>query len=198
LRRFYKKYSPRLLAYTLKKVDRKEDAEEIVQDALLSAFYSLPSFLGKSSFSTWLYGILRHEMADFYRKKKVKEVFFSHFPGFSRIVNEAISPEVILERKRIQKKILFCFHKLSEGYCHLLRLKYIEGLKTKEVARRLKISYKAAEMRLRRARFAFIKLWNEEEGQENFSLDNSRNLSFIKEYLGFCCPSLQDTAEDSF
>jgi len=196
IRRFHKKYYQRLLSYTLKRIGKPEDAEEIVQDSLLSAIYSLPSFLGKSSFSSWLFAITRHEIADFYRKRKVKELLFSRFPVLEHIVDEALAPEFIMERKRIQEKIIACFLHLTEGYRHILRLKYIEGLKTAEVALELKISYKAAEMRLRRARFAFVKAWNEEKDQKSLPFDSSRDLSFIKEYLGFDHPSLQDLKED--
>lgn len=196
IRKFHQKYHDRLLFYTLKRVEKREDAEEIVQDALMSAIYSLPSFLGRSSLSSWLFSIVRHEIADFYRKRKVKEIFFSHFPALEHIVDEALSPEFILERKRIQEKIVSCFLHLTEGYRHILRLKYIEGLKTAEVALELKISYKAAEMRLRRARLAFVKVWHEEESQKIPASSGSRDLSFIKEYLGSCDPSLQDFKED--
>jgi len=196
IRKFHQKYYKRLLSYTLKRIDKAEDAEEIVQDTLLSAIYSLPSFLGRSSFSTWLFAITRHEIADFYRKRRVKELLFSRFPILEHIVDEALAPEFIMERQRIQGKILACFLHLTEGYRHILRLKYIEGLKTAEIALELKISDKAAEMRLRRARLAFVKAWNEKKDQESLPTFSSRDLSFIKEYLGFDHPSLQDASSD--
>lgn len=195
IRKFHQKYHGRLLSYTLKRIDKAEDAEEIVQDALMSAIYSMPSFLGKSSLSSWLFSIVRHEIADFYRKRKVKELLFSHFPALEHIVDEALSPEFILERKRIQEKIIACFLQLTEGYRQILRLKYIEGLKTHEVAFELKISQKAAEMRLRRARLAFVEAWNnEEENQKIPTSGDRRDLSFVKEYLGSGDASLQDSS----
>ena len=195
IRRLHREYGSRLLSYARKKLPKEEDAEEIVQDSLLSAIYSLPSFRGRSSFSSWLFGIVHHEIADFYRKRKVKELFFSHFPFLSHLVDEALSPEVIMERERIEKKVTACLLSLAEGYHKILRLKYIEGAKTAEIAFELKISSKAVEMRLRRARLAFAKIWDE-ENQESFSFDDRRNLSFIKEHLGTSSSPLQDPSED--
>ena len=79
--KFERKYRQRLLNFILQKIDNYQDAEEVAQDVLVSAIYCLPSFLGKSCLWTWLCSIAKHEIADFYRRKKIKEVLFSHFPA---------------------------------------------------------------------------------------------------------------------
>ncbi len=50
--------SPRLSAFAYRMVAHPEDAEELVQDALLKAHQSLASFEGRSSFDTWVFSIL--------------------------------------------------------------------------------------------------------------------------------------------
>lgn len=193
LRKFNQEYRQRLLNFVLQKVGDPQDAEEIVQDTLVSALYSLPSFLGKSSLWSWICSIARHEIADFYRKKKIKEIFFSHLPWSEAIVSEALSPELALEEKEMKMKIIHCFLELTEGYREVLRLKYIEGLSVREIAHRGQETIKAVEMRLRRARFAFRKLWHEETGvQKDFASLSQGDLSFLKEYLGATGSSLSD------
>jgi len=193
LRKFQQKYRKRLLHFVLQKIGRYQDAEEIVQDALLGAIYSLPSFLGNSSFWSWLCAIAKHEIADFYRKKKIKEILFSHLPGLGVIVSEALSPELALEEKEIKKKIVRCFLSLTEGYREILRLKYIDGLSLRQVAHRLRKSAKAVEMRLRRARLAFVRSWYDKEiYQKNLASLPEGDLSFLEEYLGTFDSSLSD------
>lgn len=193
LRQFNRKYRQKLLHYVLQKIGDSRDAEEIVQDTLMSAIYSLPSFLGKSSFSTWLCSIANHEIADFYRKKRIKEIFFSRIPGLEKIVSEALSPELALEEKEMKKKIIRCFFNLTEGYQEVLRLKYIEGLSMRQIAFRWQKSVKAVEMRLRRARIAFKRNWDDQEiHQKDFASLSEGNLSFLKEYLGFVGSPLSD------
>jgi len=190
---FNRRYRSRLLRFVLQKVDCYEDAEEIVQDTLVSAIYSLPSFLGKASFDNWLYSITRHEIADFYRKKKIKEILFSHFPRLGRLVSRALSPEMALEEKELRQKVFRCFLDLAEGYQEILRLRYIEELSSRQIAVRLQKSVKAVEMRLRRARHAFAKIWNSQKGwSKSFAAFDPRNLYFFKECLGAIGPSLQN------
>lgn len=193
LRKFEAEYRPRLLKFILRKIGRFEDAEEIVQDTLASAIYSLPSFLGQSRLFSWLCGIAKHEIADFYRKKRIKAVLFSHFPGLETIASKALSPQMALEEKELREKILRCFFELAEGYREVLRLKYAEGLSLHQMAWRFKKTAKAMEMRLRRARQAFAKKWNETPiYPENRLALNPRNLHFFEECLGAFGSSLPD------
>ena len=61
------------------KVFDKNDAEEIVQETLVAASLSYPLFKGNSTFLTWLCGIANHEIADFYRRRKLKTLYFLNF-----------------------------------------------------------------------------------------------------------------------
>lgn len=194
IRRFEQKFRHKLLNFVLQKVGRYEDAEEIAQDTLVSGIYCLPSFLGKSCLWTWLCGIAKHEIADFYRKRKIKEVLFSHFPGLESLASKALSPELALEEKEMKEKILHCFLALAEGYRVVLRLKYVEGFSVRQIAQQLKKTSKAVEMRLRRARAAFVQNWNEQQtSSENLFTLSQGNLSFFKECLWLVGSSLPDT-----
>jgi RNA polymerase sigma-70 factor (ECF subfamily) len=198
LKKFNQKYQQKLLHFVLQKMADPRDAEEIVQDTFVSALYSLPSFLGQSSFWTWLCAIARHEIADYYRKRKIKEILFSHFPRLKKFVSEALSPELALEEKEMKMKIIRCFLEMTEGYREILRLKYIEGLSVGEIAHQGQATIKAVEMRLRRARLSFKQIWYEETGnQKDFAALSSRDLSFLKEYLGTFGSSLPDLKSHS-
>ncbi len=75
-KKIYQKYQARLLNFILQKVGRREDAEEILQETMISVLDSLPLFRGNSSLYTFLCSIAKHEIADFYRKKKIKSFLF--------------------------------------------------------------------------------------------------------------------------
>src|SRR3989338_7773982 len=80
LQEWVREYEPRLWRFVVKKM-KQEDAQEVVQDTLLAALDSLPVWSGKSSLFSWLCGIARHEIADFYRKRRLKTIAFSKFAG---------------------------------------------------------------------------------------------------------------------
>jgi len=63
------KYTNDLLAYTLTKVSDLDVAQDIVQETFVAAVKALPNFKGNSAPKTWLIGILKRKVADFYRKK---------------------------------------------------------------------------------------------------------------------------------
>jgi len=191
LKRFRERYEGFLFDYIIKRVEEEEDVEEILQDVFLAAIYSLPSFSGKSSLQTWLISITRHEVADFYRKRKIKKILFSHLPFLEKIADQALSPEMTMEEIEMKEKIIRCFLSLNEGYCQILRLKYIEGQKTQKIAAMLGKSAKAVESSLRRARHAFVKNWrNKKLNQETWSSFDQRELSLLAQSFGLDSSSL--------
>ena len=149
------KYRKRLIKFVAKKVGDFSDVEEIVQDTLVSALDSFSSFKGESKVFTWMCGIARHEIADFYRRKKIKQIVFSRLPFLEKLVSEALGPELAFQELETKTKILKTFKNISEGYCRILRLKYMEGLSMRQIAEKLDLTVKAVESRLTRARLAF-------------------------------------------
>jgi RNA polymerase sigma-70 factor (ECF subfamily) len=176
MRRFYKNYQTRLLNFILRKVDNRKDAEEILQDTFLSALDSFPLFKFNSSLYTWLVSITRHEIADFYRRRKLKTIIFSRLPFLEKIIDRALGPELALQEKEVKIKIFNTFKNLTEGYTQILRLKYIEGLTMVQIAFKLGKTVKAVESKLSRARLAFQKEYAKETGQvfkENWEILSS-------------------------
>ena len=60
-----------LFSYALLKVGKRETAEDLVQDAFISAIKAKDTFKGDSSEKTWLTAILNNKIIDHYRKKDV-------------------------------------------------------------------------------------------------------------------------------
>jgi len=59
---------PRAMAAALRVLHNPDDAEDAVQDAFLKVWRSLPSFEGRSSFSTWVHRIVTNASVDLMRK----------------------------------------------------------------------------------------------------------------------------------
>ncbi|MAF25405.1 hypothetical protein CL634_07510 [bacterium] len=160
---FYKKYYKRIGYFVAKRIDDKGVAEELVNDIMLAAINSQPNFSGKSSEWSWVCAITKHKIIDYYRKKKLKVVLFSVSPFFEEIADQALNPERDSLKNELKEEIKKTFRGLGEGYGKVLRLKYIEGFKVKEIAQKLKMSVKAVESRLFRARDRFRKKWKYEK-----------------------------------
>lgn len=156
---FYKKFKPPLTSFVKKRISDPNDAEDIVHEALLSALNSLSTFCFKSSLFSWLCSIAKHETIDFYRRKKIKTVLFSAIPSLEEIHDKALGPEGKYLKNELKREIFDTFPKLNKGYSKILRLKYIEKLKMKQIAYRLKTTVKSVESKLFRARKKFKNIW---------------------------------------
>ena len=66
------KYQGRLFNTLLHVVGRREEAEDVVQEAFVQAFVKLDTFKQKSAFYTWLYRIAFNVSVSRRRRKKVE------------------------------------------------------------------------------------------------------------------------------
>jgi len=155
----YRRYKERLKNYITGRIDSPEDVEEILQDTFISTVNSLPNFNFKSSLSSYLCAIARHEIADFYRKKKIKTVLFSKFPFLETVADKALTPEEEALKQELKDEIKLVLNQLSPKYRKVLKLKYFYHYPVKQIANILKSTPKAIESVLTRARKRFKKDW---------------------------------------
>jgi RNA polymerase sigma factor (sigma-70 family) len=159
IEKFCTKYQKPLLAFVGKRVKNKRDAQDVVQETLISGLNSLPNFNFKSFLFSWLCSIAKHEIADFYRKRKLKTILFSKMPFLQNWADDALGPQGKYLKEELKEEISFVLESLTEGYSKILRLKYIEGMTMKAIAKKLSITVKAVESRLYRARKKFRASW---------------------------------------
>jgi RNA polymerase sigma-70 factor (ECF subfamily) len=148
-RRFYRGTQQKLLWWVKVRVKETADAEEIVQDSYLALLESLPLYRGGSSLWTFLVAIAKHEVMDYWRKKYAKKAIltipFADYVYTEKLYSSAQTAAVIE----------MVYQKLKAREVQILRWKYEEGLPMEAIAKRLKVSVKAAESRLFRARRTF-------------------------------------------
>lgn len=153
--RFYKKHRPELKRFMVMKVGDWQDAEELLQDTFLSFLDSLPLFRYKSSLKTFLWSIARHEVLDYYRRRYAKRAL-KYVPIFKELVDEKL-----YSTRELSNQIDKVYKKIGREYTRLLELKYEEEMSVKQIARKLKLSVKAVESKLFRARRVFQKKYTE-------------------------------------
>lgn len=153
VQQWFSGYHDRLLRFVLTKVSSDKDAEELVQETFINCLKHLPLFRGDSSILTWMQGIARHEVADFYRKKYAKKAIKA-LPLGDLVIGAKVD-----DAHEVSEKVKTVLLKMSTDYRELLSLKYIDGKKVGEIALELGRSIKAIESDLFRARSEFKKLY---------------------------------------
>jgi RNA polymerase sigma-70 factor (ECF subfamily) len=148
-----------LRLYLARRLSDPDAREEIFQETLIAAAQSYSRFQNRASFFTWLCAIANHEIADYYRKQKIKSLLFSRFPWLEQLAEDALGPEQVLLKKELILKVKKTLACLNEGYQQVLRLRYYQGLSVSQIAQKLHVSYKTIESRLARARLAFAKVY---------------------------------------
>lgn len=158
----YKKYQPSIFNFVKSQINNYQTAEELTQDIFLDFIEALRDFRFQSSIKTFLFSIAKHKVIDQIRKKKIKNILFSRLPSFIVESLKVVFIDDEIDKKELQEKIAKIINSLPNDYQLVLRLKYIEGIKMKEIAKKLKLNFKATESLLFRARKSFVKLSNNE------------------------------------
>lgn len=153
----------RLLAVARRLLPTEEDARDVVQEAFLSAFRSLPGFAGGSKLSTWLHRIVVNAalMRLRTRRRRPEESLDTLLPAFLVDGHHAESfsgwsepADRALERTEIRELVRGQIERLPETYRTVLVLRDIEGMETEDVAAALGLTPNAVKMRLHRGRQA--------------------------------------------
>ncbi len=158
--RFYLCYAPKLRRYLIAKLPSVADAEEVLQDVFLSVFDSLPIYRGECSVLSWIYSIARHEVADFYRKRYVRELVEKTSPLFEELMETVDTPETVWDREKVRRRFFGAYKKLQQQYQDVLSYRYELSLPVKEIAAKMELTFKATESLLYRARTAFAAAYN--------------------------------------
>jgi RNA polymerase sigma-70 factor (ECF subfamily) len=158
-------YTPRLLGLARRIVGNEEDARDVIQDALLSAFRSIDRFQGDARLGTWLHRIVVNTALMRLRRRRRKPEesiepllpafqsdghFVEQFSAWSR----AEGADAALSRRETRELVRGLIERLPDSFRTVLLLRDIEGLDTEETARVLETTPNAVKIRLHRARQA--------------------------------------------
>jgi RNA polymerase sigma factor (sigma-70 family) len=162
-RYFVSKYKNQSFSVARSIIKSDFDAEEVVQDAFISAFRNLHTFKNKSKFSTWLYRIVLNESLKKLKKKKLQIIDFDEsFYEESTVENFDISPIDHLheeEQKEIINKILDMMPPVESL---LLRLFYLAEKDINEMKQTTGLSVSNIKVILFRARKRFATVMEKE------------------------------------
>ena len=139
-------YADIMYRFSLVRVKDPEVADELVQATFFAALKSQHTYAGKSSEKTWLFGILKHKIMDYFRSSK-KQVSFDPASGeeSDRInfdnnghmnpkpTSWNMDPEKAAENKALGKALSQCLSGLPEKFHKLFVMKEIDGMSSDDI-----------------------------------------------------------------
>ena len=147
-----KRHSGRLYRAALSILRNPAEAEDVVQDALVSAFQHLGQFAGRAKFSTWLTRIAVHRALEVASSgNRENPVDIDDPDTHLRLVSRLRSPEDRLAARECAKLLYEAMDRLPARYREVLVIRYLHEYDTAEAAERLSISEANVKVRLHRA-----------------------------------------------
>lgn len=147
------RYQDGFLRTAYRVVRSREEAEDIVQEALTKVYRHGGRYKKQpgASFKSWAYKILMNTALTHYRKLKRKDVNLEEF--FDVILfdsgEEREGYQTNLERKDVVERALA---EIPEDLAELIRLHYFEGFSYEDIAEKKGLQISTLKMRLYRAR----------------------------------------------
>jgi RNA polymerase sigma-70 factor, ECF subfamily len=157
------RYEQRVYSLALRMLRHEQDAEDVTQQAFLSALEGLDGYRGDASFGTWLLRIATHAALKVIRKRKGLDTVsleeateagedYESIPHPEYIADWRQSPEQLVHKHEIQRLLDEALDKLDEKHRLVFLLRDVEGLSVKETAEALGLSEANTKVRLLRAR----------------------------------------------
>ena len=170
--RWVDEHGDSLFRYALGQVRDQAVAEDVVQETFLAALKARDRFTGRCSERTWLVGILKHKIADHFRRtsrecraEPVDGLPFEEEELFSRVGPWAghwtgaggpgpwgTDPHEVLEQGEFWAVLQGCLDELPPRLARAFWLREVEGATTEEICKVLDVSPTNLWVMLHRAR----------------------------------------------
>ncbi len=147
----YKLYYKAMFNTSLRIVSDIMEAEDIMQEAFLSAFEKINTYSGKVSFGAWLKKIVINRSLDSVsRQKAIFEDIDIHYELQETVDGDSDNNSMYPEEK--MNEVKSAINKLPDGYRIILSLYLIEGYDHDEISEILNISSSTSRSQLSRAK----------------------------------------------
>jgi len=146
-----------------------EDVEDVAQQALAKAYFSIRRFDMRSAFGTWLYKIAVNECWDYLRKKKVRRLVYESDMSEEQVRKLESMPEHgyggalhredsgrQVEQRQLVERLL---GELDDKDQMMLVMKEVEGFSVEEIGEVLGLNVNTVKVRLFRARGRLVEMY---------------------------------------
>lgn len=148
-----------LFRFAMLRVRNAELASDLVQDTFLSALKGIEGFRGGSTVRTWLTGILKHKIIDYYRKNRVEIPASEVGPEGTELEHaESLqpawkeSPSSLVENREFWAVFTGCLDGLPEAHRRAFSMREFDGLSSEEIRKVLEVTPTNLWVMLHRAR----------------------------------------------
>ncbi|MDQ3721162.1 MAG: sigma-70 family RNA polymerase sigma factor, partial [Actinomycetota bacterium] len=153
----YRRYGARVLSFVQRRVRDEGRAEDLTQEAFLSALRRLRETESEVAFRPWIHEIARNATIDHFRRRaRSEEVSVDSVddlrPGDQRRLVGDRGPERELAAKQQLETLCGAFAELSDRHERILVMRELEGLSYRQIGEQMELTRPSVESTLFRAR----------------------------------------------
>jgi RNA polymerase sigma-70 factor (ECF subfamily) len=142
----WKDFESKLRSFIFSKVPDKAVTEDILQDVFIKIHSKIDTLKDESKLKPWIYQITRNMIMDYYRRNKSLD----HSQMTLAEQEEEETDNKVMDEA--VQDMIGMMNDLPREYCEALCLTELEGLKQRDYAERIGISYSSAKSRVQRSR----------------------------------------------
>lgn len=141
--RLMRKYYQLIYNLVYRMISRKEDVEDLTQEAFIKAFNSLANFDRQFAFSTWLFKIATNNAIDYLRKKKLstfsidKEIESEDGEMKFEIPDHDYKPDRLMMDDQLRSVLDQAIENLPEKYKTVIVMRHKQEKEYEEIAKEL-------------------------------------------------------------
>ena len=152
----YKLYSKAMFNVCMRITNDYAEAEDVLQEAFVSAFKNLNSYKAEASFGSWLKKIVVNASINAIRKRRSELV-----PMDERVIGEVAEEEYDDDTEWQVEKVRRAIQQLPDGYRVVLSLYLLEGFDHAEIGEVLGITESTSKSQYHRARKKLLEIMKE-------------------------------------
>ena len=135
----YDWYYPKIFGYVLRRTANIEIAQDVTSEVFFKALKNLGQFRWRDiPFSSWLYRIATHEIANYFRKSKHRQFYLEEISNAISISNRSAETELLEAEAELKRHEEFLalhenISKLPVKYQEVITLRFFKNKQLKEI-----------------------------------------------------------------
>ncbi|MDT7041698.1 RNA polymerase sigma factor [Candidatus Nitronereus thalassa] len=129
---FYRIFEQKIYAFAKIRLNDSQEASDLLHEVMWEVWRSAGRFEGRSSVSTWVFGIAHHKVID--RIRQANKHKTETLEGIHATESEE-DLEALLTQKQMGEHIRWCIEMLSDDQRQVVHLAFYEGLPYREISK---------------------------------------------------------------
>jgi RNA polymerase sigma-70 factor, ECF subfamily len=151
-----RRYQAPLFRHALRLTSDRKAAEDVVQEAFITAWRRLPTLTRPEAFRSWLYQITTRRSIDLFRSRHPEQPVDTTEGEMAVLVSSDAGPDTVAEQRAQLGDLAAALQTLPVGQRAAWALREIDGLSYEEVADALRVPVSTVRGRIARARGALV------------------------------------------